>query len=116
MKARYLIILITILISSTGFSQEKQVLKAFYLGYDKEYKTYSFEDADGSSIEFTEVKADVLKQYDLISPKLIGKAFEIIYLIKENDDDEEYIIISMKPTELKKNENSDDEEDEEDEE
>jgi hypothetical protein len=115
MKLRYLITLAVLIISTAGIAQEEQNLKAFYLGYNKEYKVYSFEDADGANIEFTEVKAEVLKKYDLLSPKFIDQAFNITYLVKElgDEDDytEEYTIIFLKPTVLERNQAAEDEDD-----
>ena len=119
MKLKYLITLAVLIISTAVTAQEELNLKAFYLGYNKEYQIYSFEDPDGTSIDFTEVKADVLKKYDLLSPKYIDVAFNITYLVKElgDEDDytEEYTIIFLKPTVLERNENPEDE-DESDEE
>ena len=95
------------IISTAGVAQEKNV-KAFYLGYDQEFQTYLFEDADGVNIEFNNVKNEVLKQFDLTSPKFVDQAFLITYLTKEIENEEEYYhentIIFLKPTVLERNE------------
>jgi len=117
MKLKYVIVLVTIIVSTTGFSQDEHFIDAFYLGYDKEVETYSFEDPDGVNIEFSKINSDVLKKYDLISQKYIDQAFRITYTVKELADDEdyseEYSIIFLKPTELERNEDLDDEFEEE---
>ena len=108
MKLKYLIVLMAMSISIAALAQKEQNLKAFYTGFDKEYEIYSFEDADGITVEFANVKSDVLKQFDLLSTKFIDKAFIITYTVKEAGDDEdsydEYTIISLKSTVLKRNE------------
>ena len=101
-------------ISTAGLAQEKLNLKAFYLGFDKEYQSYSFEAVDGVNTEFTNVLDAVLKEYDLISEKLIDKPFSIIYTVNKSQEDEdsyeEYTIISLKPTVLFRVENDEEEE------
>jgi hypothetical protein len=117
MKLKYFIILIAMIISTAGLAQEEQNLKAFYIGFDKEYKTYSFEDADGVNTEFSKVKSDVLKKFDLLSPRIIDQAFMITYTVKEIEEDgdyiEEYTIIFLKPIELERNEESEEDYDDE---
>lgn len=117
MKLKIIIILAAMIVSSAGFSQDERNLKAFYLGYDDEYQTYSFEDADGVNTEFNKVKSDVLKKFDLTTPKFVDQAFMITYTVKELGDDEdyyeEYTIISLKPTDLERNEDPEEEFEEE---
>jgi hypothetical protein len=117
MKLKYLIVLAVMIVSTAGLAQDEQKLKAFYLGYDKEYQIYSFEDADGVNVEFTKVKSDVLKEYDLLSLKFIDQAFSLTYTVKEIGDDEdyseEYTLIFLKPTVLERKETPEEEYDEE---
>jgi hypothetical protein len=116
MKLKYLIILAVMFISTAGFSQEKLNLKAFYLGFNKEYQAYLFEGVDGVTIEFTKVDNAVLKEYDLLSPKFIDQAFSITYTVKVIDEDEDYsevyTIVLLKPTVLEKTEDLEYEEEE----
>lgn len=116
MKLKNIIILVVMFISTAGFSQEKLSLKEFYMGYDKEYETYSFEAVDGVNTDFVGVLEAVLKEYDLLSEKFINKPFSITYTVKKSDDDgEEYVeytIVSLKPTSLIRVENDDEEDDE----
>lgn len=111
MKTKFLIMLVAMFVSTLAMAQER-TLKAFYLGYDKESEVYSFEDADGTNIEFTKVESDVLKKFDLRTPELVDEAFLITYTVKEIGDDEEYSeeyrIIFLKQTVLERNQESDD--------
>lgn len=111
-----ILIVLGIFISTIAFAQDNKAT-AFYNGFDKENNVFVFEDADGSSIEFSEVKADVLKKFDLKSTKLNGQAFIITYIIKEIEEDgdvyEENTITNLVETKLEKNKESYEDEDEE---
>lgn len=111
-----ILLVIGIFISTLTFAQDNK-MSAFFNGYDKEYNIFSFEDADGSSIDFNEVKGDVLKKFDLKSEKFKGQAFIITYIVKEIDEDgevyEENIITSLVETKLERNQESDEDEGEE---
>lgn len=117
MKLKNIIILVAMFISTAGFAQEKLSLKAFYMGYDEENQTYSFEAVDGVNTEFTNVLDAVLKEYDLMSEELIDKPFSIIYTVNKSQEEEdvyeEFTIISLKPTVLFRVENDEDDDEEE---
>ncbi|MCO6500523.1 MAG: hypothetical protein J5I47_09130 [Vicingus serpentipes] len=117
MKLRYLMILMLMVITSVGFSQEK-TMKAFYSGYDEDSHMYSFEDADRNYVEFKSVSPEVLKSFKLKTSELIEKAFIITYTAKQVKDEdgeiyEELSITKLQPTTLERNEEADSDDDDE---
>jgi hypothetical protein len=121
MKTKYITILVAMFISSISIAQNN-TLKAFFIGFDKEYQTYLFEDADGSTIEFNKVSSNVLKKFNLNTPEFVDEAFLITYTTLEIEDEdsddlqEENTITKLELTLLKKNKNSDEDEDSDDDE
>ncbi len=113
MKTIFLLIVCIIGLNTNLFSQE-QTLEAFFQGYDTEEKLYFFEDAYGDVVEFMEVKASLLKTYNLKSPKLVGKAYEITYIIEEIEEEDGFIydkmiIVNLKPITLERIEEEEEE-------
>jgi len=88
--------------------------KASFIGYDSEFKSYSFETEDGDYLEFNVVKADLVKKFGLSDKAAKGKAFVVEYDIKESEDEdgdlvEEYILSKLTPTTIVKKEEEADE-------
>lgn len=118
MKTNYLISLgIALFISNMIVAQQKTI-KAFYTGYDSEVEIYGFADVDENYIEFTEVKPDVLKKFNLKTPELVDQAFQITYTVEEIEDedgelsDTKYTIVKLDRTIIERNEEDDEEDDE----
>jgi hypothetical protein len=113
MEKKYVLILVAMFISTLSIGQEL-TLKAFFMGFDNEYQSYSFEDADGVTVEFDKVNSKVMKKFNLDTQEFLDEAFLITYTIIEiaiEDEDsedlqEESSIIKLKPIRLKKNINS----------
>lgn len=92
------------LLANISIFAQNKTLKAFYEGYDD---TYLFSDANGEYTEFHEVDEKLLKQYDLQSEDLVGKAFLVTFSVSEKKDEEgfEYEhnkITALKPIQLEK--------------
>lgn len=107
MKIKYLLVVMAMFIASVGFSQEK-TLKAFFTGYDEDYKIYSFEDENGEYFEFYKIESEVLKKFNLNTQKFVDEEFIITYITEEEDENK---ITKLEKKVLKK----DDDQDEDDE-
>ncbi|GAA3597836.1 hypothetical protein Q4Q39_20430 [Flavivirga amylovorans] len=70
---------------------ELTTITAVYEGIEDSMYVFTYEDEDGeeSTISFQKIAPEAEKAYDLLSKKLIGKAFEITYSdenVLEDDD------------------------------
>lgn len=108
---KILLTLTTAIISFVTLSQEANI-KAFYKGYDSETGIYLFEDANENIIEFYEVEAKVLNQFNLKTDDLIDKAYIVTYIVNEKEDEDGFVfeenkIIKLENTSLEYNSNGD---------
>lgn len=87
MKALLSIIFLFALTASTPLKiQETETLKATFVEYVED--TYYFLDKDDYSVEFQQIKKEVLDSYNLKDDSLKGKTFVITYETDTEEDEE----------------------------
>ncbi len=98
----YLLVLVSIFtlsFTTVTNAQSEIVTEATFDGFSENY--YSFTTAvkgneEAKTIKFSDVSAEILKQFDLKSETLIGKHFSITYEVKTetkiNDDGDEELV------------------------
>ncbi len=112
-------ILLTVL-ASTGIASLVQAQefkeKATFIGYDTDFKTYTFEAEDGDYLEFEKVDPNVMAKYKLTDKTQRGKDFLVEYDVEAIENEmgdiiEVYILSKMSPTVIIKNEEEEEDDD-----
>jgi len=104
----YFLVLVSIFTLSFATAlnaQDDVATKAIFNGFDGEsysFTTIAKENEDAKTIEFKEVSAEILEQFDLKSETLKGKNFSITYAVTtktqvNNDgEEEEFEVFTLK--------------------